>query len=132
MQFNPGVSAYAVKGITGKLMHGKKRETAAVVFPIIDRMVLNINRRISWGPMKGNLKVLETGYRGQGAAVRVQRTGVRSQETRIRRCSLKKIVRYPETRTLDPGPCINLRHDGFAELDRDHAGTARFFHGDAV
>jgi len=51
-------------------MHRSRRQIAAVVFQIIERRGLNIDRRIPWCPMKGTLKVHETGYRGQGTVVR--------------------------------------------------------------
>lgn len=87
------------------------------------------------GPDEGEVesscdRVQGSGGRGQGTAYRGQESGDKDQKMQ----SKKKlyVILNPEPRTLDPGPCINLRHDGFAELDRDHAGTARFFHGDAV
>ena len=37
-------------------MHRSRRQIAAVVFQIIERRGLNIDRRIPWCPMKGKSK----------------------------------------------------------------------------
>jgi hypothetical protein len=47
MLFNPGVSAFAVEGTAGRKIHRNRRQTTGVVFPIINRWGLNINKRIS-------------------------------------------------------------------------------------
>lgn len=104
-------------------MHRSRRQIAAVVFQIIERRGLSIDRRISWGPMKGTLKVHKTGYRVQGSGVRSQETGDKDQKMQSKKNLY--VTLNPEPWILDPALIYAMTGSrSWTETTREQPGSS--------